>query len=88
MQKNDKSYAFLLSHKSKSRIYIKRFVVSKRLVHFGSLAIFLLIGITTLGFGISRIVTNPAFAEAVLPRTPDDDPMRLRDGDVEREADL
>jgi len=47
MQKNDKSYAFLLSHSSKSRIYIRRIAVSKRLVHFGSLGVFLLIGITT-----------------------------------------
>ena len=65
MQKNDKSYAFLLSHTSKSRIYIKRLAVSKRLVHFGSLGIFLLIGITTLGFGIGKIVADPAFAETV-----------------------
>ncbi len=65
MQKNDKSYAFLLSHTSKSRIYIKRLAVSKRLVHFGSLGIFLLIGISTLGFGISSIVINPAFAQTV-----------------------
>lgn len=65
MQKNDKSYAFLLSHTSKSRIYIKRVAVSKRLVHFGSLGFVLLIGITSLGFGIGKIISNPGFAEAV-----------------------
>ncbi len=69
MQKNGKSYAFLLSHSSKSRIYIKRVAVSKHHVHFGSLGIFLLIGITFLGVGIGRIVTDPAFAEAFTKAT-------------------
>jgi murein DD-endopeptidase MepM/ murein hydrolase activator NlpD len=65
MQKNGKSYAFLLSHSSKSKIYIKRVAVSKRLVHFGSLGIFLLIGITTLGLGIGMVISDPAFAESI-----------------------
>ena len=65
MQKNDKSYAFLLSHSSKSRIYVRRVAVSKRLVHFGSLGTFLFIGITTLGLGIGKIVSDPAFAASI-----------------------
>ena len=64
MQKNDKSYAFLLSNSSKSRIYIKRVAVPKRLVHFGSLGIFLLIGFTTLAF-ISKVLSDPAFADSI-----------------------
>ncbi len=65
MQKNGKSYAFLLSHSSNSKIYIRRVAVSKRLVHFGSLGIFLLIGITTLGLGIGKVISDPAFAESI-----------------------
>lgn len=64
MQKNGKSYAFLSSHSSKSKIYIKRLAVSKRLVHFGSIGIFLVVGITTLGVGIGRNIKDSAFAEA------------------------
>jgi len=68
MQKDDKSYAFLLSHSSKSRIYIKRAAVSKRLVHFGSVSVFLLGCFTILGIGVGRVIENPAFGE-VLAKT-------------------
>ena len=65
MQKNDKSYTFLLSHTSKSRIYIKRVAISKSLVNFGSVGIFFFICITTLGIGIGRAIETPVFAEAL-----------------------
>ncbi len=65
MQKNDKSYTFLLSHSSKSRIYIKRVSISKRYVHFGSVSVFLFICCTVLGIGIGRMVEAPVFAEAL-----------------------
>ena len=65
MQKNDKSYTFLLSHSSTSKIYIKRVAVSKRLVHFGSTGIFLVLGLTTLGIGVSGIVQNTVLAKSV-----------------------
>ncbi len=58
MQKNDKAYAFLLSHSNKDRIYIKRISVSKSLVHFGSVGLFLIFGITSLTIGVSGIVRN------------------------------
>jgi murein DD-endopeptidase MepM/ murein hydrolase activator NlpD len=66
MQKNDKSYTFLLSHSSRSRIYIKRVAVSKSLVNFGSVGVFFFICITTLGIGIGRAIETPVFAEALV----------------------
>jgi murein DD-endopeptidase MepM/ murein hydrolase activator NlpD len=65
MQKNDKSYTFLLSHSSKSKIYIKRISVSKSYVHFGTIGIFLFIGITLFGLGISGIVRNTVYAQSL-----------------------
>jgi len=63
MQKNDKSYAFLLSHSSKSRIYIKRFVIPRNLVHFGSVGLFLFVCATFLGLGIVRALEASVLAE-------------------------
>jgi hypothetical protein len=60
MQKNDKSYTFLLSHSSKKKIYIKRVAVRKRYLHFGTVGIFLLLGISALSIGLSGIVRNAA----------------------------
>jgi len=68
MQKNDKSYTFLLSHSSKSKIYIKRFAVTKSYVHFGAVGIFLCLGLTTLALGVTTILRDPAMA-ASLNRT-------------------
>ncbi len=65
MQKNDKSYTFLLSHKSKSKIYIKRFAVSRSLVHFGSIGLFLVLGITSLSIGVSGVVRNNVLASSL-----------------------
>lgn len=65
MQKNDKAYAFLLSHSSKSGIYIKRLAISKRLVHFGVVSVFLCLGIASVSLVASRLFENPAFIETV-----------------------
>lgn len=65
MQKNDKSYAFLLSHSSKSRIYIKRVAISKSYLHFGSIGIFLVLVITAFAVGVSGLARSTAFAQAV-----------------------
>ncbi len=65
MQKNDKSYTFLLSHSSKSKIYIKRFAVSRSLVHFGSIGLFLVLGITSLSIGVSSVVRNNVLASSI-----------------------
>lgn len=65
MQKNDKSYTFLLSHSSQSRIHIKRYSVPKSLVHVGSVTSFLVICISILGLGASRIFETREFAEVI-----------------------
>lgn len=76
MQKNNKKYSFLLSHTTKSKIYIRRIEVSKKLLN-SSVAIFILsFGIVSLGIvGFTR--TNvlaksetPAINEtaAVIPQ--------------------
>ncbi|NOT48913.1 MAG: M23 family metallopeptidase [Acidobacteria bacterium] len=51
MQKNDKSYTFLLSHSSKSRIFIKKVEVSKRLLRNTSfsLGVFFILSFVSLG---------------------------------------
>lgn len=58
MQKNDKYYTFLLKRSNKSRIFFRRVEISKGIVHFGSLGIFLLAGISILGVGISGMVRS------------------------------
>jgi len=68
MQKNDKFYTFLLSHSSKNRIYIRRVQVSRQALHFGSIGIFLILGITILGAGVNGIVRNSVLAKT-LDRT-------------------
>lgn len=65
MQKNDKAYAFLLSHSSKKRIYLKRVEVSKGILHFGSLGVFLVLSITGLTLGTIGIFNNPAIIDTV-----------------------
>lgn len=59
MQKNDKSYTFLLSHSSRSRIYIKRVEISKKFLRSGLFSAGLITGllaITTTLYGIYGVV--------------------------------
>lgn len=65
MQKNEKSYTFLLSRSSQSGIYIKRIAVSKSYLHFSSVGVFLILGITALGVGLNGIAGTTVFAESV-----------------------
>ncbi|MFN0139400.1 MAG: M23 family metallopeptidase [Pyrinomonadaceae bacterium] len=65
MQKNDKAYAFLLSHSSKSRIYIRRLALPKRVVHFGIVSVFLCLGISSVSLVAAKLFDNPAFIETV-----------------------
>lgn len=65
MQKNDKFYTFLLKHSSKSNIYIRRIEVSKKFLHFGSVGLFLVVGITVLGFGVSGIFRETVYAKTI-----------------------
>lgn len=67
MQKNDKSYTFLLAHSSKSKIFIKRVAIRKSYLHFGTVGIFLLLGISALSIGMRGIVRNAALAETLSP---------------------
>ncbi|MFL6375079.1 MAG: M23 family metallopeptidase [Pyrinomonadaceae bacterium] len=63
MQKNDKAYVFLLSHRSKNRIYIKRVAVSKKLTNFSTVGLLFLAAISAATFGISHILSNINLAE-------------------------
>jgi murein DD-endopeptidase MepM/ murein hydrolase activator NlpD len=49
MQKNDKFYTFLLSHTTKSKIYIRRIEVSRKLIHSSIAIIILSFGIVSIG---------------------------------------
>lgn len=55
MTNNGKFYTFLFSHSTKSRIYIKRVEVSKKLLRSGLLSCSLIVAFTTLGIGISGV---------------------------------
>lgn len=56
MQNNDKFYTFLLTHSSKTKIYIRRIEVSKRLLHSGIVGSIVMIGIAALA--ITGVLTN------------------------------
>lgn len=63
MQKNDKTYTFLLSHSSRKGVYIRRVSLSKNILHFGSIGVFLLVGMVAFGIGVSGFVRTTAFAK-------------------------
>lgn len=65
MQKNDKSYTFLLSQSSKKGVYIRRISISKNILHFGSVGVFLFIGMIALGIGLSGLVRTTVFAKSL-----------------------
>lgn len=55
MQKNQKNYTFLLSHTTKSKIYIRRIEVSKKLLHSSAAIFILTFGLVSIGFvGLTR----------------------------------
>jgi murein DD-endopeptidase MepM/ murein hydrolase activator NlpD len=64
MLKNDKAYAFLLSHRTKNKIYIKRVELPKNIVQFGSIAIFFVIGLTAITIGLTGLLKNVDIASA------------------------
>jgi len=65
MQKNDKFYTFLLSHSFKSNNLnnLTEVRVSKRLVHGGVIALFLIVGFTALGLGINGVLRSTGLPE-------------------------
>lgn len=64
MQKNDKFYTFLLSQSSKKGVYIRRFSISKNILHFGSVGVFLFVGMLGLGIGVSGFIRTTAVAKS------------------------
>lgn len=66
MQNNDKFYTFLLTHSSKTKIYIRRVEVSKKLIHSGLVSSILLIGITALT--VTGLYRETIFAKADVAR--------------------
>jgi murein DD-endopeptidase MepM/ murein hydrolase activator NlpD len=65
MQKNDKAYVFLLSHSSKSGIYIRRVAAPKRIVHVGIASVFFCFGMTGISLLASNLRNNSPFIETV-----------------------
>jgi murein DD-endopeptidase MepM/ murein hydrolase activator NlpD len=63
MQKNDKAYVFLLSHRTKTRIFIKRVEVAKRKTSFGAIACLLFAAFAAASFGITQVLSNTNFVE-------------------------
>lgn len=63
MQKNNNKYTFLLSHTTKSNIYIRRIEVSKNILHTtGFASLFLIIGIVS--FGLFGFVEESVLAKS------------------------
>jgi murein DD-endopeptidase MepM/ murein hydrolase activator NlpD len=58
MTNNGKYFTFLFSRSSRSRIFFKKVDVSKRLLQNGSLSIALVLGFSTLSFGIYGVFYN------------------------------
>lgn len=56
MQKNDKFYTFLLSHNTRSKIYIRRMEISKKILHSSAVGLILSVGLISLG--AAKFATN------------------------------
>lgn len=70
MQKKDnRSYTFLLSHKTKTKIFVRRIEISKNIVHTSIIGLILSLSIISLGFfkntALAEIGTKPV-NESVL----------------------
>ena len=55
MQRSGKSFTFLFSHSSRSKIYIRRVEVSKKLLQNSLLGLAFIVGITSFGAGIAGV---------------------------------
>lgn len=67
MQKNTKNYTFLLSHSTKSKIYIRKIEVSKKLLHSGVAA--LVFGCSAVSLGVVGLTQTGVFAKNNLDPT-------------------
>jgi murein DD-endopeptidase MepM/ murein hydrolase activator NlpD len=63
MHKDDRSYSFLLTHTTKTNIYIRRFKVSKKLIHSSVAGLILTFGFISLGI-TSGFIKNTTFAKS------------------------
>jgi len=72
MSNNDKFYTFLFSRSSRSRIFIKRVEVSKRILQSSAIGLTLVIGFTVFGIGISGVFNNsvnePGISASIVPQ--------------------
>lgn len=62
MHPDDKFYTFLLSHSTKSNIYIRPVKIAKRSLYSGAVSLVLFIGIFTVG--VSGLIQNNLLAES------------------------
>jgi len=60
MQNNGKFFTFLFSHSKKSRIYIRRVEVSKKLLQNSLLSLALIVGVSSVATGIYKAFTSPS----------------------------
>lgn len=65
MQNNKKNYTFLLSHNTKSKIYIRRVEVSKKLIH-SSVAVFIL-SFGLFSVGVLGLIRTDVLAKTEVP---------------------
>jgi Membrane proteins related to metalloendopeptidases len=95
MQKDTRFFSFLFSHNSKDRIYIRRLQISKKVVQNGLLSVAIILGISTLAFGISGVLnfSLPAagdiasmLPEQAVPQTAAQVPVGLKNIDYSRPA--
>ena len=66
MQSSSKFFTFLFSHSSKSKVYIRRVEVPKKLLQNGLLSFALIVGITSFGAGIVGVFNLPVPETATL----------------------
>jgi len=69
MQKNNKHYTFLVSHTTKSKIYIRRIEVSKNILHSGIAGLILTFGIVSLG--VAGLIKTDVLAKSDAPASPE-----------------
>jgi murein DD-endopeptidase MepM/ murein hydrolase activator NlpD len=69
MQSSSKFFTFLFSRSSKSKIYIRRVEVSKKLLQNGLLSLAFIIGVTSLGAGLTGVFDLDFSEASVLAST-------------------
>jgi murein DD-endopeptidase MepM/ murein hydrolase activator NlpD len=69
MQKNDKSYTFLLSHSRKSKIYIRRIEISKKSLQNTTYSIGLLFLLSFVSLGVYGVAHYSGFTASLASKT-------------------